>query len=121
LALLLDKARALVKAGKGETLMKGVDFVYCPNTDVAATTFVDYYKANPDRDTPSVIERIKLPVLAVVGDKDKVVPKFADRMKGITQANVKFVLVEDAGHFFLDLFGDDLADAVAEFVDGGSS
>lgn len=118
---LLEKARALVKAGKGETLMEGVDFVYCPNTQVSATTFVDYYRPDPSRDTPSLIKRITMPVLAVVGDKDRVNSKFADRMKGITQANVKFILVEDAGHFFLDLFGEDLADAVAEFVGGGSS
>ena len=121
LAPLLNKARALVKAGKGGELMKGVNLLYCPNTDVAAATFVDYYKANPDRDAPSVIEHIKLPVLVIVGDKDRVVPKFAGRMKDTKQANVKFVLVEEAGHFFLDLYGEDLADAVAEFVSGGSS
>ena len=121
LAPLLENARALVKASKGGELMEGVDILYCPNTTVAAATFVDYYNELPDRDTPSVIKRIKLPVLAVVGDKDRVVPKFAGRMKGTKQANVKFVLVEDAGHFFLDLFGEDLADAVAAFVSGGSS
>lgn len=118
---LLDKARALVKAGKGDTLMEGVDFVYCPNTRVAATTFVDYYRDEPGRDTPSTIKRITMPVLALVGSEDKVNPKFASRMKESKQANVKFVLVEDAGHFFLDLFGEDLADAIAEFVVGGSS
>lgn len=119
LALLLDKARALVKAGKGGELMKDVDFVYCPNTTAAAASFVDFYNPNPDHDTPSVIKRIKLPVLVVAGDKDKVVPTFAGRMKDSKQANVKFVLVEDAGHFFLDLYGEDLADAIAEFIGGG--
>ena len=118
---LLAKARALVKAGKGSDLMEGVDFVYCPNTKVAAATFVDYYRGFPDRDTPSVIERIRMPVLAVAGQNDRVNPKFAARMKGTTQANVKFVLVEDSGHFFRDLFGEDLADAIAEFVGTGSS
>ena len=121
LAPLLKKARALVQANKGGELMQGVEILYCRNTLVAAITFVDYYKEIPDWDTPSVIKRIKLPVLAVVGDKDLVVPQFAGRMKGTKQANVKFVLVEDAGHFFLDLFGEDLADAIANFVNGGSS
>ena len=55
LAPLLEKARTLVNAGKGSELMEGVDFVYCPNTRVAAATFVDYYRDNPDRDTPSLI------------------------------------------------------------------
>ena len=118
---LLAKARALVKAGKGSDLMEGVDFVYCPNTKVAAATFVDYCRGFPDRDTPSVIERIRMPVLAVAGQNDRVNPKFAARLKGTTQANVKFVLVEDSGHFFRDLFGEDLADAIAEFIGTGSS
>ena len=101
--------------------LEGIDILYCQNTIVAATTFVDYYKESPDWDTPSVIKRIKLPLLAVVGDQDIVVPTFAGRMKGTKQANVKFILVEDAGHFFLDLFVEDLADAIAAFVNGKSS
>ena len=121
LAPLLEKARALVKANQGDNLMEGVDILYCPNTIVAANTFVDYYNELPYMDTPSLIKRIKLPVLAVVGDNDQVVPEFLGRMTGTKQANVKFVVVEDAGHFFLDLFGEDLADAIAEFVNAGSS
>ena len=118
LSPLLKKAQAFVKAGQGDTIMKGVDLLYCPNTKVAAATFINYYENFPDRDTPSVIKRIKLPVLAVVGDKDPVVPKFASRMKKSAQTNVKLIIVEDAGHFFRDLFGEDLADAIAEFVAG---
>ena len=41
------------------------------------------------------------------------------RFEGETaQANVKLIIVEDTGHFFRDLFGEDLADAIAEFVAG---
>jgi pimeloyl-ACP methyl ester carboxylesterase len=118
---LLEKARALVKANQGDKLMEGVDMLYCSNTIVAANTFVDYYNELPYLDTPSVIKRIKLPVLAVVGDNDQVVPEFSGRMMGTKQANVKFVVVEDAGHFFLDMFGEDLADAISDFVNAGNS
>lgn len=118
---LLEKARALVKANQGDKLMEGVDLLYCPNTIVAANTFVDYYNEVPYLDTPSVIKHIKLPVLAVVGDNDQVVPEFSGRMMGTKQANVKFVVVEDAGHFFLDMFGEDLADAISNFVNAGNS
>jgi len=116
LSSLLKKAHTFVKAGKGDTIMANVDFLYCPKTKVAAATFINYYEKFQDRDTPSVIKRIKLPVLAVVGDKDPVVPKFASRMKKSSQANVKLIIVEDAGHFFRDLFGEDLADAIAQFI-----
>jgi pimeloyl-ACP methyl ester carboxylesterase len=118
---LLEKSRALIKANQGDKLMEGVDILYCPSTIVAANTFVDYYNELPYLDTPSVIKRIKLPVLAVVGDSDRVVPEFSEKMMGTKQANVKFVVVEGAGHFFLDLFGEDLADAISDFVDSGNS
>jgi pimeloyl-ACP methyl ester carboxylesterase len=118
---LLEKARALVKAKRGDNLMEGVDILYCPNTVVAANTFIDYYKELPYLDTPSVIKQIKSPVLAVVGDNDQVVPKFLEKMMGTKQANVQFVVVEDAGHFFLDLFGEDLADLIASFVNAENS
>ena len=119
LAPLLKKARDLMAAGKGDALMKNVDFLYCPKTTVTAATFADYYGAHPERDTPSVIRRITLPVLAVAGGSDRVNPHFGKKMKKLPQANVKLVVIEDAGHFFRDLFGEDLADAIAEFIAKG--
>jgi len=35
--------------------MDDVDFVNCLKAKVTASTFVDYYKPKPDRDSPSVI------------------------------------------------------------------
>ncbi|NQU59989.1 MAG: alpha/beta hydrolase [Rhodospirillales bacterium] len=116
----MDKAKALVQAGKGGALMKGVDFAFCPNSTAAAATFADYYGANPDFDTPSVIARIKMPVLIVTGSADRVNPGMPEKMKGRTGANVTLVEVDGAGHFFRDLFGEDLADAVAEFIAKGA-
>jgi len=116
LAPLLVRAQSLVKAGKGGQVMEGVDFLYCPSTKVTAATFAEYYGHTPDRDTPSVVKRIKIPVLAVAGGNDRLNSKFAARMKAAPQANVKLVVVDDAGHFFRDLYGEDLADVVQEFV-----
>ncbi|MBH89032.1 MAG: alpha/beta hydrolase [Magnetovibrio sp.] len=116
---LLKEAKSLVRGNQGDKLMEGVDLLYCPNTIVAAKTFVDYYSESPLLDTPSVIRRIKLPVLAVVGDNDQVVPKFLEQMIMFDQPNVKFKIIEDAGHFFLDLYSEDLADEIAAFVNAG--
>lgn len=113
---LLKKAQSLVRAGKGNVVLEGVDFLYCPNSRVTAATFAEYYGEVPDRDTPSVIKRIKIPVLAVAAGADRINSKFAGKMKSTKQANVKFVIVEDAGHFFRDLYGEDLADAIEEFI-----
>ena len=121
LAPLLSRAQELVKAGKGDTLMDGVDFLYCPKTQAAAATFVDYYRSNPDRDAPSVIDRAKVPVLVVTASDDRVNPNTAAKMKSHIGPNVRLVEIQDAGHFFRDLVADDLADVIAEFISAGGA
>ena len=120
LAPLLAKAESLLAAGRGDTVMEGVDFVYCPKTRVTAAAFADNYRPNPDRDTPTVAERSKVPVLVIAGGADRINPLLAEKMKGRApgkdQGKIRFLLIEDASHFFLDFYGEDLADAVAEFA-----
>ena len=70
--------------------MKGVDFIYCPNTSVSTATFVDYYGGNPDRDTPSVLDRVtKTPVLLGTGSEDRINPHMAKKMEGRAGPNVR--------------------------------
>lgn len=119
LAPLYDKAAKLVKAGKGGTVMKGVGFLYCRNANVTAATFENYYNDDIRKDTPSILSRIKKPVLVISGSDDKVVRGLPGAVKKAGSA-AKLVVVEDAGHFFNDLFAEDMADAIAEFVGPGS-
>lgn len=121
LAPLLARAEALLKAGKGDKLLEGVDFLYCRDTKVAAATFVDYYRANPDRDTPAVAGRAKVPVLVVAANEDRVNPNIALKMKARLGPNVRLAVVEDAGHFFRDLFAEDLADIIQDYIAGNRS
>ena len=118
LAPLLAKAEALIKDGHGNRLINNVDFMYCPNTRVAAFTFADYYKPNPARNTPSVVDRSKVPVLVVAASDDRVNPNIANKMKSHISENVRLVVIEDAGHFFRDLVADELADIVSEYISG---
>jgi len=121
LSPLLARAQALVKAGKGGTLMDGVDFLYCPKTQVAAATFVDYYRSDPDRDTPSVIDRAKMPVLVVTASDDRINPNTAGKMKSHIGPHVRLVVIQEAGHFFRDLVADELADVIAAYVGAGGT
>ena len=121
LAPLLARAQALLEAGNGDTLMDGVDFLYCPKTQVAAATFVDYYRSNPDRDTPAVVDRAKVPVLVVTATDDRINPNTARKMKSHIGPDVRLVEIEDTGHFFRDLAADDLADVIAEYIGAGGA
>jgi len=120
LAPVLAKAEGLVKAGKGDELLQGVGLIYCAGANVAAATFVDYYQFKPDGDTTAIVNRIKIPVLVAAATDDKVNPILIRKMKGKVKGNVRMVIIEGAGHFFQDLFGEDLADAVAEFLSKGA-
>ncbi len=116
LAPYLEKAKALVASGAGDSLMKHIDFIYCPDATVSALSFVDYNTYTPKRDTPTVVKKITLPLLVVVGTKDTTVPHLAKAMAKIKQNNVTFVEVEGADHFFLDFYAEDLVDAIEAFL-----
>lgn len=122
LAPLLDRAEALVAAGNGDSMMTGIAFRYCPETSVRAATFADYYGDDPRFDTRHHLPDIAKPVLVVAASEDQVVPGLAAAMAPFVERGaIRLVEVEDSGHFFLDFFAEDLADAMADFAaDGGS-
>jgi pimeloyl-ACP methyl ester carboxylesterase len=117
LAPVLAKARGLVDAGKGDTLMESVDFIYCEQTSATATAFVSYYAADADMDTPAVIPAIKAPVLVVAGTEDTAVKGLPEKMEPVADGErVRLLVMDGADHFFRDLYSEDIADAVAELL-----
>ncbi|MEE8188948.1 MAG: alpha/beta hydrolase [Kiloniellales bacterium] len=122
LAPQVAKAQSLVDAGKGDTMLAETDFLYCPQASVSAATFVSYYGGDPAKSTPHHLPKIKKPVLVVAGTEDRVVTGLRPVVQPLADGKkLKYVEIEDAGHFFLDLFGEDLADVIAEFVKGPES
>ena len=121
LADVLKEARALSSSGKGSTFMKGTGILYCPGADVTADSFLSYYEPDTRFDTPTLLPMIKQPVLVVAAGQDAVVTDIPERVKPmVNEDHLRLVVVEDAGHFFLDLFSEDVADAMEEFMDPGS-
>lgn len=116
LSPLLAKAAALVKQGKGETVLKDVDFVYCPKTSVSAESFLSYYGDGKFKDTPEALALIKKPVLVAIGSEDNVVTALPEKIKSVKSDYLTVRVVDDAGHFFRDLYADDLVDAIDEFI-----
>ena len=116
LAEVLAEARLQVKKGAGAEYMKGTGILYCPGVDVTAESFLSYYEPSLDFDTPTLLPKIKYPVLVVAAGQDAVVRDIAERVKPLAEDEaVTLVSIEDAGHFFLDLYAEDVADAIEEF------
>lgn len=112
---LLEDAKDLVAAGKGAEMMSVPGFIYCKDAKVAAAAFVSNYAPDPGRDTAEQIPGIKAPVLVIAGSADDVVPDVAARMEPHVDGEaVRLEVIEDADHFFLDFYAEDVADLVAD-------
>lgn len=112
----IAKAEALQAAGKGNELLTDTDFMYCQKTSVAAATFLDYHNGDGRNDAPSLLPRIRRPVLLAIAGGDEVVKDLPQKLRSVSGAEkIRTITVDGADHFFQDLYGEDLADAIAKF------
>lgn len=116
LADLMAEADKLVEEGKGETLMEVPGFVYCENAKASAASIISYYNDDERKNTPSLLAKIKKPMLIVMGSADEVVADLPAKLEGVTQDNLTIETVDGADHFFRDLYADELADKITQFV-----
>jgi len=116
----LTAAEALVKAGKGDQLLDKPGLLYCSTAKVAAASFVSYYRPDPRFDTPSILGEIKVPVLVMAGSNDTVIADLPAKMAGKADGKrIAFKMIDGADHFFLDLYAEDVADAMEGFLANG--
>ncbi len=121
LAPLLVKARKLVEAGEGDTLLDVPGFLHCKPARVTAAAFHDYYAPDPQHDVLRLLGEVTIPGLLVVAGDDRITPTLAG---AVAQAksdrrlpdNLAVETVDRADHMFRDLYGEELADRVVEFV-----
>ncbi|SFI00238.1 alpha/beta hydrolase [Bradyrhizobium sp. cf659] len=116
---LLDKASKAVAAGRGGEWMDAPGFIYCRNAVVTARAIKSFYAADAGQDTAALVAHLKLPVLALAATKDTVVPDVAASFASLAASSgggVQLDKIEDADHFFRDLFAEDVADRIVEFI-----
>ena len=107
----MSQAESLVRAGKERHFMRGVGLLYCRGADATAESFIAYYGRDLRTDTIALLPELDLPVLIVAGTKDSLVKSLIARTKPpADNRKVVLAVVEDADHFFLDLFAEDVAD-----------
>lgn len=116
LADIMAEATKLVEEGKGDTLMDVPGFVYCENAKASAASIVSYYNDDERKNTPSLLPKIKKPMLIIMGSADEVVTDLPAKLEGISQDNLTVETIDGADHFFRDLYADEAADKIAEFV-----
>lgn len=113
----LAKAKAMQKKGEGQSMIKGIDFIYCKDAQASADAVVSYYQDQPGYHTIELLKSAKKPTLVAIGSDDDVVEGLAEAVEPlVASGKVTTVTIEDADHFFMDFANEDLAAAIAEFV-----
>ena len=121
MADVLAKAEGLLRAGKGGEMLAKTGVLFCKGADVTAASFVSYYRPDPRFNTPTILKESKVPVLVIAGGKDNVVKGLPEAVEPMANGKlISFGLVDDADHFFLDLFAEDVADVMEAFLSLGS-
>ena len=119
LAPVLEKARQLIKAGKGSAVLEQVGLLTCSDTSATADSFTSYYGQDPRLDTPYLIPKIKKPTLVVVAGDDEVVVGLDKKVAPLADGKrVHLKVIEGADHLLRDLYSDDDVDAIAAFLKG---
>ncbi len=114
---LLQQARELVDAGKGDTLKGETDLLYCEKTLASAASFLSYYAPDPRFDTPSLLAGIGVPVLVFLGSEDQVVEDLpASLARAGERDGLRVETIDGADHFFRDVYADELVETALEFI-----
>ena len=91
--------------------------VYCANAlKVKAASFLSYYQPPQTLNTPDLLVEGGLTTLVLGAGDDQVVKNLPQQMQLRDFSNVEFVMVDDADHFFRDLYADDVVEAMIENI-----
>jgi pimeloyl-ACP methyl ester carboxylesterase len=114
-----DLAPLLARMSKADAnaLIGSTDFLYCAKTQVSAGSFVNYYTEDRRFDTPSLLGKIKAPVLVIAADVDEVVPGLIEAVQAKADGTrVQLKVLSGADHFFRDLYTEDAVEAIHSFI-----
>jgi pimeloyl-ACP methyl ester carboxylesterase len=114
----LERAELLVATGRGDELMENVDFIFCPKATVSAASFVSYYRIAPERFLPNLMKATRKPTLFIAAGEDNRMPDLNRLvMPFVDGERTRLVIIDGAGHFFLDLHTDDAVQEMARFFE----
>ena len=115
---ILNKAKKLIENGKGTTVIKQIDMLFCRETSVTAEAFVSYYGPDPRLDTPTLLHDIKKPTLVIVAGSDNIVVGLDKKLTRLVEKrHIQMKVIQGADHFFRDLFSDEAIDAINIFLE----
>ncbi len=114
---LVNEAEMYVGFGRGDVLLKETDFIYCADTTVTADAFFSYYKPDDRLHTPNLLPQINKPILVIAATEDKLYVPLKRDISPMVGSGVDFLAVEGAGHFFRDLYLEEVVEQTVEWLE----
>jgi pimeloyl-ACP methyl ester carboxylesterase len=110
---LLAQAEQYRQAGK--VLFAPPGILYCEKTPVSPHAFISYYSALPEKNTPALLANTLIPTFVYLGSEDLLSISFS-KQQGlfVNKNNITVVNIEGAGHFFRDLYADELIEDILQ-------
>jgi hypothetical protein len=96
--------------------MLKINFLNCDNAKVSSQTFLNYYDLKRHHGLIKNLKSADKEVYIITASEDSFVPNTYKRVKEIVKdkKNIKLIMIDDADHFFRDLYFDDLMDVLLE-------
>ena len=110
-------ASVLNQATDKQGEMITADLLQCSDIEVLATSFLSYYSREPNRNTAELLQSTRLPVLVIQGTEDELARGYKSQ-ESLPKSNplVEDYRIEGAGHFFRDLYADELVEHMLEWL-----
>ena len=105
----------------GDDQVIKIDFMSCNNAEVKYVTYKDYtHITNTDIGSRGsligLLNSFSVRTLIVTASDDDITPNTYERVSSIDNRYINVVQIDDADHFFRDLYFDDMFDAILEFI-----
>ena len=112
-----DLIEVAIQQANNGWMPEPTSLIYCENViEVKAASFLSYYQPPQTLNTPDLLVEGGLPTLVLGAGDDQVVKDLPQQMELRNFSNVEFIMVDDADHFYRDLYADDVVEAMVENI-----
>ncbi len=104
----LNKAKKA--SNNSKQLISGKKILHCENASVSLESLVSYYSPIPDKNTPHIISKVKIPTRIYLGSNDPSITNSINQQESlfVSNKNVSRKVIEDADHYFRDFAAEDI-------------
>ncbi|MEE4244906.1 MAG: hypothetical protein V2I33_05820 [Kangiellaceae bacterium] len=94
--------------------------LYCDKVTTNVGVLKNLFGTKPEKNTPSILSKSKMPTVVFLGSEDPLTKSFKSEentSKLVNRLSYQEILIDGAGHFFRDLYSDEIVEHIVEFIE----